>query len=436
MKKIIRKIRHSLALRLMLLSLLTLFVVAVVFFSSIAIALRGQFQENLLPHVIQYQKYIQQDIGFPPDLEKAAQLAKRLSIDLFIEGEDTDWSSTGDPFNGDFVSFKTHSDSSILHARQQGHFYLRSNENGYTTTLVVRRSEKILPPVWKSLALLGLITVLTLSYFAIRRLFKPIEIIQSSVRKIGLGSLDHRISGLREDELGDLASSINGMAAEIEAMLSAKRTLLLAISHELRSPITRCRVSLELLEDSKNKKNIKRDLIEMETLIEDLLESERLNQQHTILDPTEVEIAVLIEGTLQSLFSEAEIQTDFAHHPSMILLDTVRIRLLIKNILNNAVRFNQTEKGKVRLSTSEYNGQLVIEVTDHGPGIEAEHIQHLTDAFYRIDPSRRRETGGYGLGLYLCKAIALAHGGTLEINSESGKGTVVRVALPYVQKSK
>jgi signal transduction histidine kinase len=111
-------------------------------------------------------------------------------------------------------------------------------------------------------------------------------------------------------------------------------------------------------------------------------------------------------------------------------IDAARTKLLLKNLLDNAVRHTPGDAPapQIRLITDDQ--QAVLTVTDHGHGTEARHLPHLTEPFYRVDPSRRRETGGYGLGLYLCRMIVEAHDGQLQIESTAGKGTQVTVRLP------
>jgi signal transduction histidine kinase len=111
-------------------------------------------------------------------------------------------------------------------------------------------------------------------------------------------------------------------------------------------------------------------------------------------------------------------------------VDAARIKLLLKNLLENAVRHTPDNAlpSELRLCLNERNA--LITVIDHGVGVDAHHLPYLTEPFYRVDPSRQRETGGYGLGLYLCKMIAEAHGGKLVIESTPGKGTTVLVKLP------
>ena len=130
------------------------------------------------------------------------------------------------------------------------------------------------------------------------------------------------------------------------------------------------------------------------------------------------DIQVLIEGNLPQ-----------------ISLDVTRMRLLLRNLIDNALRYNPPGTRPVVVSAKFVDGQLLIRVQDHGAGIAPEHINRVTEPFYRADPARSRATGGVGLGLYLCKRVAEVHGGSLAIDSSAGAGTGVTVILPLAGNS-
>lgn len=111
--------------------------------------------------------------------------------------------------------------------------------------------------------------------------------------------------------------------------------------------------------------------------------------------------------------------------------DGPRIKLLLKNLLDNALRHTPVGAPPPEVTLEQAPNGVTLTVRNHGTGVAPEHVSHLTEPFYRADPSRRRETGGYGLGLYLCRVIAEAHGGALAIDSAPGRGTNVRVSLPH-----
>ena len=114
--------------------------------------------------------------------------------------------------------------------------------------------------------------------------------------------------------------------------------------------------------------------------------------------------------------------------PLIAEIDPIRFKLLVKNLLDNASEHGGT--GAIEIKLGRAQNELCLEVRDHGPGIAAEEIPRLTEAFYRPDSARQRDTGGYGLGLYLCHLIVVAHGGEMHIDSAPGQGTRVTVKLP------
>jgi signal transduction histidine kinase len=268
-------------------------------------------------------------------------------------------------------------------------------------------------------------------YFATRRLFRPIDTINEGVQKFGAGDMDHRLQVERKDELGTLANNFNTMADDIQQMLDAKRQLLLAISHELRTPLTRSRVAVELVDNDDIKNQIVQDINEMESLIEELMETERLSSRHTKLNRGQQDIIELVNDVVAANFVDAGITADLPGTAVKLDIDAARIKLLLKNLLDNAVRHTPVTSPPPEIKLGVNKDNVVITVIDHGNGIEAAHLPHLREPFYRVDPSRQRETGGYGLGLYLCKMTAEAHDGELQIESEAGKGTRVMVRLPF-----
>lgn len=167
----------------------------------------------------------------------------------------------------------------------------------------------------------------------------------------------------------------------------------------------------------------------MEVLLGELLESERLSGRHSVLNLQPVAVNALLDEVISEHFSNSQLTVGHCDEDLYLLLDPVRIKLLLKNLLDNALRYSPPEQPP-SLKCQFDGKELQLLIQDQGPGIAAEHLPHLTDPFYRVDPARQRKTGGYGLGLYLCRVIAQAHGGTLTIDSTPGQGTVVTVTLP------
>ena len=428
------KRRHSLSGKLILLFIVMAFVFVLLVSGGIRHAFQGHFKDNIQPHITQYLEYVNADIGTPPDRIRAQELADRLNLEIQIIDNQGHWSSSGrlsmiddlEIERGFLVNGKQY-----FHVEDGQQHYLMARD-GETTLLFnvpnLRDQRKGFKGWYPILILLFLLLLL---YYATRRLFAPLGTIKEGVQKFGAGYMDHRIHIRRKDELGELANSFNAMANDIQQMLDAKRQLLLAISHELRSPLTRMRVAVELLDDDDDKKGqLVQDINEMESLLEELMETERLSSRHTKLNKDSNDIVELVKGVVAANFDDTGITTDLRETSVKLDVDAARIKLLLKNLLDNAVRHTPetSEAPEIRLSVDSQ--KVIITVSDHGNGIEAMHLPHLTEPFYRVDPSRQRETGGYGLGLYLCRMIIEAHDGELQIESDIGKGTQVTVKLP------
>lgn len=436
--KLLQKIRHSLSLRLLLLFAIAGVAIAVLFQGLLGFAIGRHVKHQIAPHLQQYTEYVYHDIGSPPDTQRAQQLAERLPIAIIIRtkgkatwqsGEIPDWIQHDKPNH--YHSFTTHDGQIINYDFERKGVVLNYQLDSAEILIWAKGWQR--PNHRRGGLLYGLailLAALGLLYYFIQRLFRPIQTIQQGVQTIGSGELSHRISPARNDELGELAGSINQMADDIEQMLESKRELLLAISHELRSPLTRAKVSLSLLDESKAQANIARDLKEMEAMISELLEAERLKGRHGTLNLESHHINDIVSGVVSEHFPEATLQLQLSDDLPSHQLDMTRIRLVVRNLLDNALKHQKEDAGPVKLTTSIQGQHIHLSIQDHGSGIAPEHLEQITEPFYRADASRQRKTGGFGLGLYLVKLIVDAHRGELKISSELGKGTLVEVVLP------
>lgn len=425
--------RHSLSGRLLLLFLLTALLLALVVRTGFRYGVEGGIREHARPHLDEYLQHLLAELGDPPTPESAARLAERLPLEVHLLGAEN-WSTAGTPPvfpHRRSVSRLLADGTEIDVGRGPGGFVVRARRGDLTVVLVPRGFEPAdAAPFAAVLTIASLLAVLALVYHIIRRMFRPIEVIQAGIARIGAGDLEHRLDIRGRSELGELARNINAMADDIRDMLEAKRQLLLAVSHELRSPMTRARVYAELLVDSPARRALLADLAELEALLGELLESERLLGGHAVLQREAVDPTQLLTGLVNESFHDAALYLELDPLGTWLPLDPIRIRLLVRNLLKNAIRHTPASGSPPTLSSHVDERLWTLAISDQGPGIAAEHLSRLTEPFYRADPSRRRESGGVGLGLYLSRAIAEAHGGTLGIESAPGKGTKVQVKIP------
>lgn len=426
------KIYHSLSARLVLLFVAIALVFIILVGGAMGMAFKANFEGHIRPHLVRYLEYIQADVGSPPELARARAITDTLSVNVYYFGPDDNWASTSIPLDLDTVRpHKRFIEKGIEYTLGNNDNYeiLISRHPDYTLAFSVKHAGNHFH--WHSVMPITILLLILLTlYLATKRLFAPIATIKAGIAKIGQGELDHRIEVKRRDELGDLADTINGMAGDIQQMLEAKRQLLLAISHELRSPLTRAKVAVELMKDQAQRDEINHDLNEMEGLIEELLETERLSVRHNILNKSQQSLNKLITELREEYFPYQPITTKIPEHDIIVSIDRARIKLLLKNLLNNALAHTPAGSDSPKIILSKQDATIIIKVVDHGTGIAKEHIPHLTEPFYRADPARQRKTGGYGLGLYLCQVITEAHDGQLNIDSHIGQGTTVTVSLP------
>ena len=283
-----------------------------------------------------------------------------------------------------------------------------------------------------TLIIVGLgLTFLLLGYAAVSWLFKPIRGIREGAAHIGRGSFSHRIEKIRHDQLGDLAGDINQLAADVESMLDAKRALLLGISHELRTPLSRLRLAIELMDNPEEQESLKAEVVEMEKIIVTLLEAERLNSRHEPLSRSTVRVSALVDELIDDFFDRNRERIAVVDNSdgASVSIDEARVSLLLKNLLSNALRYSPETSGPVELKFHIEGDELVFIVRDHGPGVPDDQAARLGEPFYRGDPSRARQTGGTGLGLYLATLVARAHGGSLRLLDTSGQGACFEARL-------
>lgn len=431
--------------------------------------LSAQWARSIRPHLVQYVQYIQEDLGNPPDPDRADTLAKRLPVDIHIyrneqlvhatterllDLNDITFEPVGKSWKKRLARQAEQSGTNTLPttppdflpyssraARGDRQRILRIANGDYTIYFDLRelrprhggRFDRFNDELLWAVALLAV--VLGVSYLLIRRQLSPIRQIQKSVGVMSDGNLSHRIDRSGNSDLDELSKSIDSMASRLQAMLDAKRQLLIAVSHELRSPITRARINTELLPESRQRERLMEDLSDMERMIRDIMESEQLQSRHSVLNREQLDLGELFEEELQHIAPEATLKRLPGERNLQINGDAARLRILLRNLVLNAQQHGKSDDGKLRLSVmlEDSDEHLLLTIADQGRGIGEEHLSEISAPFYRPDASRSRETGGFGLGLTLARLIAEAHGGSLSINSDPAgipRGTRVIVKLP------
>jgi signal transduction histidine kinase len=419
-----RRRLHSIKWRLVILFVLLAMATTGVFLFGMQRVLQTGWQGYARPMVADYVDKLAAEIGSPPDIARAQALVKRLPVSVRIEGPQVRFDSHPEYRTRRYWRNDSEHDMAV-----EGWGLTRSTADGHRITFGLARplpSER--PQRIGLITLATLLTLTVIAYLYIRKLLRPLDAIGAGVARFGAGDFGQPIAATRRDELGELAERINQMARSLQGMLDAKRALLLAISHELRSPLTRARVNAELVPEGEHRDALLRDLSEMRDLITDLLESERLAGGHAALQTERVDLAALVRELVATQFADAGLALQLDDTLGPVSADPMRVRLLLRNLIDNALRHSAGAPRSPGVSLSRESGGLLrLAVRDFGPGVSDEQLTHLAEPFYRVDSARQRATGGFGLGLYLCRLVAQAHGGTLEFRrAEPGLEVIAR----------
>jgi len=280
-----------------------------------------------------------------------------------------------------------------------------------------------------------------LCLFLARHLASPIRMLQGAARRIADGDLSVRASpviGSRKDELADLAHDFDSMTDRIQDLLLKQQTLLGDISHELRSPLTRLNVSLELVRRGKPDavERMQTDLDRLNTLIGQILTLTRLQTR----GDSKMEIPVNLRSLLESVAEDARFEGTqegksvvLSHADECWLTgDPALLRSLLENLVRNAVHYTKPQS-EVALSLDLLrNGSesARIVVSDHGDGVSPEALSRIFEPFFRVTEAREHQTGGTGLGLSIAQRIAAVHGGSIRARNREGSGLEMEIILP------
>ena len=290
-------------------------------------------------------------------------------------------------------------------------------ENNFEFFMIKVRDDELHPERIEAglLAILIALIILFITYKKVQSIFKPVDKIQKMAVEYGKGRFDKLIPVEGDGQLADLTMSINDLVLRVSSMLDAKRDLLLAIGHELKTPLSRLRMQVEMLEIEQP--DMVENIQEMCSIIDSLLEAERV-AHHSDLNTQPMDF-----NTFISQYSSDQVQV--IQDKELILdIDPIRMDLALKNLINNAIKYSgESLNIVIKLNTDDRE----LWVTDSGPGVKEENLKSLTDAFYRPDDARCRDQGGVGLGLYLVKNIIDAHKGNLAfVNMYPGLRVIIK----------
>ena len=286
--------------------------------------------------------------------------------------------------------------------------------------------------VWM-LGIMGLAAALGV-YPVIRRLTLRLEALQRSVKKFGEGDLSVRVPETGQDEVADLARQFNAAAARVETLVKSHKSLLANASHELRSPLTRIRMGLELMGGDQPspafRAEILRNIAELDQLVDEILLASRLDAREADVG-TEEDVDLI--GLAAEECARVDADLDVSAVPEGLEAHGISklLRRAIRNLLENARRYST---GEITVVVHRAGGMAEVRVCDRGPGVPPAQRERIFEPFYRL-PGASERSGGVGLGLALVRSIAGRHNGTVHCEDHVGGGAcfVLRLPLPLAQ---
>ena len=282
----------------------------------------------------------------------------------------------------------------------------------------------------RPLGLLGALGLLAIAmalgtYPLVRRITRRLERLQSQVEALGAGDLSVRVEVIGHDEVAQLARSFNQAADRIAALVTTQRTLLAGASHELRSPLARIRMAIELLPSTDRpelRRRLTEDIAELDALIGELLLASRLEALEHLEHPEDIDLlALLVEEGARSV-------ADISGVPVCIQGDSHMLRRLMRNLFENAQRYAAGSPVEASVVPLPPTGALLC-IADRGPGVPEDERERIFAPFYRPPGMREGGDGGVGLGLALVRQIACHHGGDVRCVPRAGGGTCFEVIL-------
>jgi two-component system osmolarity sensor histidine kinase EnvZ len=274
---------------------------------------------------------------------------------------------------------------------------------------------------------------LLVSLLEVRRVVRPLDSLSSAAKKVARGGDPPRVPEEGPEEIASLARTFNRMSSDLQ-QLSENRTVTIAgISHDLRTPLTRLGLAVEMLDEDSNPEliaRIRHNLDTMNSLIRQFLQFSRGVEGEC---PTQLDLWQMIESLAADLKLEgSELKLHRNDPPCVYFADSVALERVLANLMKNATQHSHGKPIDVDLHCNEK--EVAIEIADRGPGIPPEEVEAVFRPFHRLGSASRQSPSGTGLGLAIANQIALKHEWTIELLPRKGGGTVARLSLPPGQR--
>lgn len=278
-------------------------------------------------------------------------------------------------------------------------------------------------------------------FFLARHIAAPVRRLQGAARALADGDLAARVAedlGRRRDEIGDLGRDFDTMAGRLQELLASRQRLLRDISHELRSPLARIRVALELARrkgsgDGDELARIEHEAERLDGLIGQVLQLSRLDDGGPPARLRPVDLTSLLDALADDARMEAQAAGRSVLRepaaPLEVQADATLLRSALENVLRNAIRYTAADTA-VEITQARRGAMAVVSVRDHGPGVPEAELRRIFEPFHRVADARERDSGGEGIGLAITARVASLHRGTVTARNVEGGGLQVDFELP------
>ena len=299
-----------------------------------------------------------------------------------------------------------------------------ADEEEYWLVLPRERATRSFARHWLTWGLLAVALALAVAWLLASRISKPLKAMAQSAETVGRGQMPDPLPEDGADELKRLASAFNTMAADLQRNERERSEVLAGISHDLRTPLTRLRLEAELsVSDENARQAVVSDIEQMESVISQFMDYARAESGEPL---ALADLPALLGGVAARQISVGrQIQVNLEAVGELLVRPKAVLRA-VTNLLDNAAKY---AGGEISLTLTANEGEIWIEVGDHGPGVPESEVDRLKRPFTRLEAARSNATGT-GLGLAIVERIARLHGGRLQLMPNQGGGLLVRLALP------
>ncbi|MCO7225976.1 HAMP domain-containing sensor histidine kinase [Pleionea sp. CnH1-48] len=420
------------ALRITLIFLVTLITVMVVSVVVIKNQVIGsQRHQELLQFLAHYTQVIADDKESYQELLNKFGSIKGIRL-LCIEGNEAYACGERDKSVLSSLHFTKIENTRSAYARNRNDIYFSVSRGEHNVYFELNVKPSVQPAV-----ILGylcfLVVMIGSCYFLVMRTLNPLKGLHRGSVALGEGNLDYRFNERSVGEFGKLGKTMNWMVQQFNELLVARLNVLLAVSHDLRGPISRIRVAAEMVEQDGMRKALVKDVRLLDELLSQMIDKERQKVLSKDLRFKPSDISSLIQQVIESEFFDQkskillEVQS-IEPADWIVQLDEEQIQVVVRNLLENAIRHSNDKPVVIRLNKeSEW---VKVAIIDEGQGIHQADASKIFEAYYQGSQEDVGTSGHSGMGLFLCHSIIKAHNGDIAVISEKGKGAHITVKLP------